>query len=411
MKIIIMAGGKGTRIAGVRSDIPKPMIPVAGRPVLEHQIDVLRTQGYTEIIIVIGHLGTVVRDYFGDGSRFGVHIEYVEECRPLGTAGSLFYMKDKLTEDFLLLNGDLIFDVDLTRFAAYHKEQGGLATILTHPNDHPFDSGVIFTDANHRVTRWLHREDERGWYHNRVNAGLHMLSPQLLEIFDCERKMDLDREVLRPLIEYCTLVAYDSPEYVKDMGTPERFYEVEKDIQSGKVSAKNLSRKQKAVFLDRDGTINQYVGFLRNIEDMHLIDDAAEAIRQINQHGYLAVVTTNQPVLARGEVTWGELDEIHAKMETLLGRQGAYLDAIYLCPHHPDKGFEGEVSELKIVCDCRKPKPGLLLRAARELNIDLKQSWMIGDRNSDVMAGENAGCRTILMKDSLLEAVNQIDWS
>lgn len=411
MITVVMAGGKGTRIAGVRSDIPKPMIPVAGKPVLEHQIDVLRTQGYTEIIIVIGHLGAVVRDYFGDGSRFGVHIEYVEECRPLGTAGSLFYMKDKLTEDFLLLNGDLIFDVDLMRFAAYHKEQGGLATILTHPNDHPFDSGVIFTDANHRVTRWLHREDERGWYHNRVNAGLHMLSPQLLEIFDCERKMDLDREVLRPLIEYCTLVAYDSPEYVKDMGTPERFYEVEKDIQSGKVSAKNLSRKQKAVFLDRDGTINQYVGFLRNIEDMHLIDDAAEAIRQINQHGYLAVVTTNQPVLARGEVTWGELDEIHAKMETLLGRQSAYLDAIYLCPHHPDKGFEGEVSELKIVCDCRKPKPGLLLRAARELNIDLKQSWMIGDRNSDVMAGENAGCRTILMRDSLLEAVNQIDWS
>ncbi len=410
MKIVIMAGGKGTRIAGVRSDIPKPMIPVAGKPVLEHQIDVLRRQGYTDVIFAIGHLGHMVREYFGDGSRFGIRIEYVEETVPLGTAGALFYMKDQLKEDFLLLNGDLIFDVDLARFAAYHREQGGLATILTHPNDHPFDSGVIFTDGEHRVTRWLHREDERGWYHNRVNAGLHMLSPEVLEVFDCERKVDLDREILRPLIDRKALVAYDSPEYIKDMGTPERFCEVEQDILSGKVARKNLSCRQKAVFLDRDGTINEYVGFLRDIEEMRLMEGSAEAIRQINQHGYLAIVVTNQPVLARGEVTWAELDEIHAKMETLLGQQGAYLDAIYLCPHHPDKGFEGEVPELKIECDCRKPKPGLLLRAAQELNIDLEQSWMIGDRESDVLAGERAGCRAILVQGSLLDAVNQIDW-
>ena len=403
-----MAGGKGTRIAGVRSDIPKPMIPVAGKPVLEHQINVLKRQGFTEIIITIGHLGGVIRDHFGDGVRFGVQIEYVEETIPLGTAGALFHMKDRLTEDFLLLNGDLIFDVDLARFAAYHREQGGLATILTHPNDHPFDSGVIFTDGEHRVTRWLHREDERGWYHNRVNAGLHMLSPKMLENFDCERKVDLDRELLRPLIDRKALVAYDSPEYIKDMGTPKRFQEVEKDILSGKVERKNLSCKQKAVFLDRDGTINEYVGFLRNIEEMRLIDGSAEAIRHINQQGYLAVVVTNQPVLARGDVTWDELDEIHAKMETLLGQQGAYLDAIYLCPHHPDNGFEGEVVELKIDCDCRKPKPGLRFQAAKDFNIDLENSWMVGDSEVDVQAGKQAGCRTILLKKTLVEAVEQI---
>ena len=123
----------------------------------------------------------------------------------------------------------------------------------------------------------------------------------------------------------------------------------------------------------------------------------AEAIRHINSSGYLAIVITNQPVIARGEVTVPELDLIHNKMETLLGQEGAYLDAIYFCPHHPDKGFEGEVPELKIDCNCRKPKPGMLLKAAEDFNIDLNQSWMVGDGKNDIEAGKNAGCHTALI--------------
>lgn len=190
------------------------------------------------------------------------------------------------------------------------------------------------------------------------------------------------------------MFCYNSPEYVKDMGTPERYYAVCEDMRLGRVSARTLRHKQKAVFLDRDGTINRYVGFLRNIDDFELIDGAAEAIRQINTLGWLAVVVTNQPVIARGEVSPEELDQIHCKMETLLGQQGAYLDAIYYCPHHPDKGYPGERPELKIKCTCRKPKPGMLLQAAQDLNIDLTQSWMVGDGKNDVEAGRNAGCQT-----------------
>ena len=413
MKVVIMAGGKGTRIAGTYADIPKPMIPVAGKPVLEHQLAVLREQGFRDIILSVGHLGHVIQNHFRDGAAFGVHITCVEEQTPLGTAGALFYLKDVLTEDFMLVNGDLIFDVDIARFAAFHKDNGGLATVFTHPNDHPFDSGIIFTDAAHRVTRWLHREDQRGWYHNRVNAGLHMLSPKLLEspIFSEERKADLDRDLLRPLIGSGNLIAYSSPEYVKDMGTPERCLEVEADILSGRVAGKNLSKKQKAVFLDRDGTINEYVGFLTDINDFRLLEGSAEAVREINKCGYLAVVVTNQPVVARGDVTFEELDEIHAKMETLLGEQGAYIDAVYCCPHHPDKGFAGEVPELKMECECRKPKPGLLLRAARDFNIDLENSWMVGDSERDVLAGRQAGCRTVRLQGSLLDAVRRMSLS
>jgi len=401
MKIVIMAGGKGTRIASVNAEVPKPMIPVNGKPVLEHTIECISRQGYTDFILVVGHLGHIITEYFGEGSRFGVTIRYIEEKIPLGTAGALFYLQDELTEDFLLVNGDIIFDINIDRMYQYHKSHGKLATILTHPNSHPYDSGIILADEKGCVYRWLHKEEPRKWYCNRVNAGIHMLSPMIFQLengtlFAAEKKLDLDRDVLKAIIPQGQLYVYDSPEYVKDMGTPDRLQAVSADIENGVVQTRNWKNKQKAIFLDRDGTINQYVGFLRNIDDFELISGVAEAIKAWNNAGYLVIVVTNQPVIARGEVTIEELQEIHNKMETLLGEEGAYVDAIYYCPHHPDKGFEGEVKELKIKCDCRKPNPGMLLKAAKDYNIDLSQSYMIGDSENDVLAGEAAGCKTIL---------------
>ena len=421
MKVVIMAGGKGTRISSVASDIPKPMIKVEGIPVLEREIECLREQGFTDIIITVSHLGQIIMDYFGDGSGsspttgrpFGVHIEYYFEKEPLGNAGALFKIKDKLTSDFLLLNADAMFDVDFNRFVAFHRKHGGLVTLFTHPNSHPYDSGLIIANKNGLVEKWLTKEDERPtYYKNRVNAGLHVINPKVLELVGINAdsvgkvdangkpvKVDLDRQLLKPLAGTGKMFCYDSPEYVKDMGTPERYYSVCKDCEESRISAKNLKNKQKAIFLDRDGTINKYVGFLRNIDDFELIDGVAEAIRKINESGYLAVVVTNQPVVARGEVSFEELEEIHSKMETLLGKEGAYLDAIYYCPHHPHKGYEGERPELKIDCDCRKPKPGMLLKAAEDFNIDLSKSWMVGDGENDIQAGINAGCKTVLLSN------------
>lgn len=423
MKVIIMAGGKGERIACVNSEVPKPMIPILNKPILEYAVECLKRQGFTDIILVVGHLAYVVQDYFGDGSGnspvtgkpFGVSIEYVTEDTPLGTAGALYLLKDRLTEDFLLLNGDIIFDIDVRRFYDAHKKKGGIATLLTHPNNHPYDSGIIVADENGCVKDWLHKEDKRLWYQNRVNAGIHMISNHIFDkkfgLFQELKKVDLDRDVLKPLISSKQLIVYDSPEYIKDMGTPERFYSVIKDIKTGKVEAKNLSNRQRAVFLDRDGTINKYVGFLRNADDFELLPEAAQAVKKMNELGYLAIVVTNQPVIARGEVAWEQLKEIHNKMETLLGQEGAYLDGVYFCPHHPHKGYKGEVPELKMECECRKPKPGMLLQAAKEYNIDLSQSWMIGDSSNDIEAGKAAGCHTCLLEDgfSLKDAVDKIE--
>lgn len=394
MKAVIMAGGKGTRIASINAEVPKPMIGIDGKPILQYQIECLARQGITDILLVIGYLGRIIEEYFGDGNAFGVQISYIWEETPLGTAGALYYLKNNITADFLLMNGDSIFDVDIGRFRKAHVKNGGLVTILTHPNDHPYDSGVIIADENGVVIKWLTREEERGWYKNRVNAGLHIISPELLERFECLEKKDLDRDILKPLIAEHNLYIYDSPEYVKDMGTPDRYYSVTEDIRSGRVESRNLLHRQKAIFLDRDGTINKYVGFLTNIDDFELIDGVAEAIRRLNQSGYLVIVVTNQPVIARGEVTVRELDLIHNKMETLLGNEGAYVDDIFYCPHHPDRGFSGERPEYKIECSCRKPRPGMILEAAKKYNIDIEKSWMVGDSINDIEAGKNAGCKT-----------------
>ena len=418
MKVVFMAGGKGTRISSVASDIPKPMIGICGKPVLEHEIVCLREQGFTDFIITVGHLGEAIIDYFGDGGAFGVHIEYYIEKELLGNAGALFRLKDKLTEDFLLLNADVLFDIDFNRFVAFHKSRGGLVTLFTHPNNHPYDSGLIVTDKNGAVEQWLTKEDARPeFYANRVNAGIHVISPEVLKTQIDTPKIDLDRQLLKPLAGTGKMFAYDSPEYVKDMGTPERYESVSRDFESGVVQSRNLRNKQKAIFLDRDGTINEYVGFLTDINDFRLAPGAGEAVKRINQSGYLAVVITNQPVIARGEVTVAQLDEIHKKMETLLGEDGAFVNAIYYCPHHPHKGYAGEVAELKIDCDCRKPKAGLLYRAAEDFNIDLTRSWMIGDGETDVECGKNGGCHTAKIGEngkadvsgnSLLECVNII---
>ena len=406
-----MAGGKGTRISSVASDIPKPMIKIGDKPILELEIESLKKQGFNDFIITISHLGNIIKDYFGDGSKFGVNIDYYFEEVPLGNAGALFRIKDKLTEDFLLINADSLFDIDFNRFVNFHKEKGALVSLFVHPNNHPYDSGLIITDDNSSVIKWLNKEDERKeYYQNKVNAGIHIVAPKVLDVNIDKEKIDLDRDVLKPLCNTGKMFAYSSSEYVKDMGTPERLKQVIADYIDGKASRKNLLNKQKVIFLDRDGTINKYVGFLTDINDFELLKDSASAIKKINDSDYLCIVVTNQPVIARGEVTFDELKEIHNKMETLLGKEGAYLDAIYYCPHHPDSGFEGEIKELKIECDCRKPKPGMLLKAAKDFNIDLTSSYMIGDSDNDVAAGRNAGCKCIKIDTdgSLLEAINQI---
>ena len=402
MKAVIQAGGKGTRISEITGDvIPKPMLEISGYPILYHQMMNLKKNGITDITVIIGHLGNVIKDYFGDGKQFGLNISYVEEDpqKPLGTAGSLYFLKDKLKENFVFLLADVFIDIDFEKMEQYHIANNADVTLLTHPNGHPFDSDLVVEEGG-VVKAFDYKSNDRTTYNykNLVNAGVMIFSPSIFKYLTELRKYNYEKDIIVPLINEGKVVSYKSSEYAKDMGTPERYRRVQEDYNSGICDAKNLANKQKAIFLDRDGTINEYVGFLRKEEDFRLIPGVSEAIKKINNSGYLAIVVTNQPVIARGEVTEEGLEEIHKKMETLLGLDGAYIDDIYYCPHHPDKGFEGEIPELKIECDCRKPKTGMLEKAAREHNIDLSSSIMIGDSTLDIKMAENAGMKSVLLK-------------
>ena len=152
-----------------------------------------------------------------------------------------------------------------------------------------------------------------------------------------------------------------------------------------------------AVFLDRDGTINEERGHIQTPEDLALLSGAAAAIRRLNGSQYLTVVVTNQSVIARGKCTEAGMEAIHNRLQLLIGEDGASIDRIYYCPHYPDQGIPGGRQDLTIVCDCRKPEPGLIMRAAKDMNIDLNLSWMVGDTTSDIEAANRAGIRSILL--------------
>lgn len=398
---VIQAGGKGTRMRELTHDeIPKPLLLINGKPMIEWQILQLKKYGIKEFVFITGHLGEKIEDYFMNGSKWGVSIEYIRENVPLGSAGALYhvkkYAKDK---DVILVFGDVMFELDWNRFIAFHEKKNGVVTLLVHPNAHPYDSDLLIVDQNDMVRGIDSKNNVRNYsYKNCVNAGLSIFKGSLLEQITEEKRLDYESQLVEPLMKNGQAFAYNTPEYVKDAGTPDRFVAVCKEQLDGVWDAKCLENKQKAVFLDRDGTINIHKGFLRRADQFELIQGAAKGIEKLNHSPYLVIVATNQPVIARGGCTFEELDNIHMKMETELGKKGAFLNDVFFCPHHPHKGYQGEIPEFKIECDCRKPKTGMLLKAADKYNIDLAQSWYVGDTTMDIKTGTNAGMRTVLVK-------------
>lgn len=396
-----MAGGKGTRLASVtKNEVPKPMVDVLGKPLLERQIEVLKRNNITEVTFIIGYLGNVIRNYFGDGSKFGIKVDYIEENEPLGTAGSFYYLKEKVNnKPFFLIFGDVLFDVDLQRMLEFHNTKNSLATLFVHPNSHPFDSDLVEIDSDGKIIKFDSKHNVRNyWYKNCVNAGLYILDGSVCNIVSDPTKIDLEKDILSKLIEDKKPVfGYKSPEYIKDIGTVERIEAACKDIESGFISKRCLKNKQKCIFLDRDGTINILKGLLYKETDFELENTVIDAIKRINASEYLCIVVTNQPVVARGLCSIADVENIHKKMESILGTSGVYLDDVFYCPHHPDKGYPEENPAYKIKCHCRKPDTGMLESAAAKYNIDLSQSWIVGDTTMDIQTGVNAKMHTALV--------------
>ncbi len=410
MQLVIVAGGKGTRLKDMlAADMPKPMVEVDGKPLLEHQVLLARKYGIRDILMLTGYGAEHIERYFGDGSAWGVRIRCLRETQPLGTAGALLDARDKLDDMFLVMYGDTMVNVDLQRMINAHPAEAS-ATLLVHPNDHPQDSDLVEMNERDEIVAFHpYPHAANANLQNLVNAALYVFSKQAIEF--AKSPADIAKQLFPALLANGkTLHGYRSREYIKDAGTPERLERIRRDYQSGRIASASFDTRAPAVFLDRDGTLNHDCGWLNTPEQLELLPGAAEAVRAINRSGRLAVLITNQPVIARGECTEAGLRQIHNRLEWLLGEGHAYLDAIYYCPHHPAKGYPGERSDLKIVCTCRKPATGLLEAATRDLNIDVNRSWMVGDNAIDIQAAQNFGIRSVLVsgKVTIRNAVDQI---
>ena len=405
------------------TDVPKPMARIGERTLLEHQFDLLRRHGLSDVFILSGHLAHVIFERIKDGSAYGLQVTHIVEPCPLGTAGSVALLKHFLHERFLVLYGDVMFDMDLERLIAFDRLENSAATLVVHPNNHPDDSDLVEMDEDGTIAAFHPKPRlPGGHYHNLVNAGAYILSPEVFPHIASGLSLDFGRDILPALLRSGKrLRGYRTSEYLSDMGTPERWRKVTDDYLSGRIARRNRRNERPAIFLDRDGVLLRHVDNLSRLEDVELLAGVGSAAAAINASDYLAVVVTNQPMIAKGFLTPVGLRAIHKKMETLLGREHAFVDAIYYCPHHPDAGFRGEVRHLKGPCACRKPNPGMLLQAAQEWNIDLPNSWMIGDRESDLIAGKRASCTTVHLRGdapgsawadhsaaSLLESVHAI---
>ena len=397
--LTIIAGGKGSRLAGVLGDQPKALVSVGGKTVLQHQLELAAASGISDVTIFAGYLAGRIANLVGDGSQFGLAARVLVEDKPSGTAGALLRSLDLLPEHFFVLYGDVMLAVDLQGMAAHHLDQDADFTAMAHPNDHPFDSDLLEIDENDWVTA-LHAcpHSPNQFFANSVNAALYVVRREALRPWaKASGKKDFVKDVMADLLA-CggRVLAHRSSEYIKDIGTPTRLERVAADWKARRIGIGHSDRRP-AVFLDRDGTLNVEKGGLRSPEQLELIAGAASALRSLREAGFLLVVLTNQPVIARGEASEGEVAAIHRRLEWELGKQGAYLDAIYICPHHPDAGFPGERPELKFRCGCRKPATGLFERACRELHIDRAASWMIGDQTRDIEMARRIGLRSILV--------------
>ncbi len=398
---VILAGGKGTRLASVLNGLPKPLVDVCGKPLLLHQLELLCAHGFTDTLVMVNHRADAIQEWL-IGVDLPISVRLIDDGEPRGTAGAVLAALDELEPEFLVMYGDTMLAVDLTRFWAWHHAVPGAdVSLFLHPNDHPQDSDLVEIDESGRILAFhAYPHPADAWLPNLVNAALYVVRRESLRAWvNSVGPLDFGKDLFpRMLAAGATLRGYASPEYIKDAGTPGRLERVRNALTSGAIRRASLNKPQRAVFLDRDGTLNVEHGLIRRAEDLEVFPFVGSATRRLNEAEWRTVLVSNQPIIARGEVTQSELRRIHARLETEIGRDHAYLDRIYVCPHHPDRGFPGERPELKIRCDCRKPEPGLILQAQSDLNIDLANSWYIGDATPDLGAAEKAAVSSILVE-------------
>jgi histidinol-phosphate phosphatase family protein len=395
MHAAIIAGGLGTRAAAMTADlIPKALLPVAGVPIIFRQMRVLRREGVTRVSVLAGHLGEQLRPALeAEASTLGLPLQVIVEPKPLGTAGCLAAL-DPGTQDILIVYGDMLFDLTLPPVLEFHRRKNALVTVVAHPNDHPRSSDLL-VERDGLVQEILPRRQPRPDDHrNLVPAGLYLATPAFFAALEPGATADMINDVLPRLIATgCSIAAYSTPEYLRDVGSPERHALAERDLLGGRVRALNRAHPLPAIFFDCDGVLNEEPGDPGVVvpDQVKAIPGAGAAVRGAREAGLLTVAVTNRPQLAKGLVTFEGVEHILGRLEALLAQDGGVLDRIYFCPHYPVSGFAGEIAALKIHCECRKPGTLLLRQALADLPIDRARSMLIGDSLRDIGAARGIG--------------------
>lgn len=403
----ILAGGLGTRVEKISNQKPKSLMIVDGKTLLERQIDLLTSNGVNEIHLLLGYRAQQIIDFVRSLPKTtSVNIHFHIEDIPLGTGGALLSFLKTSPGIIGVSHGDLYIDTDISQFINKVINTNCDWGQIVHPSSHVFDSDIVVTNESQQILTYaLKPHGSNLKFRNLTNAGIYFFKTNFanaaIKYFrDVVSPFDLDRDLLPRLLELGFKgYGYEDIGTCMDVGTPERINKFDLWLQSDPFRG----RIRPMVFIDRDGIINEDTGWISSIDDFKMYSDVPSSIAQLNNLGVRVVIVTNQPVVARGDISLVELSKLHIHLESLLAKDSAYVDGIYFCPHHPVSGFLNEVASLKRDCFCRKPEIGLFLSALEKFPTDLSRAFMIGDSWRDEKASQKLGISFLPTRNYLPE--------
>ncbi len=409
IKAVIAIGGKGTRLNEITKGLPKPLFPVQGISTLERCCQQLSRNNIVDIAVTISYKeDLIINELNIIKEKHNVDFNIFKEEEPLGECGALWHLKEKLDDDFLFINGDLIFSLDLSRLFKFHNDLDSCLTLVTHPSSHPEDSDLVSVVNGSLVDKLFFKEKcniENASKAFLGNSGISLIKKTILNDIDppdnIKNSSIFSHLVSKAFNKKIRVFSYNTSEYIHDMGTPNRLNKVEDDIRNNLLDSKSYINRQTALFLDRDNTLiecgeKQYIC---SLSEMVILKDNILKLSSLSKNFSTIIVVTNQPQVSMGRLTLYELNKIHSTLIYECRKLNLLIDDIIFCPHHPHGGFNDEIKVLKYDCFCRKPKPGMLIEASYYKNIDLSNSLFIGDSERDRECAENAGCDFNFVQD------------
>jgi mannose-1-phosphate guanylyltransferase / phosphomannomutase len=398
--VVILAGGKGTRLKKLLKNKSKCLAIVNKKTILEKIYFILNKQSFNSIYIIINKTQTDIVNFI---QKKKLHIKIIFEDQYLGDGGALSNLKiidNFRKKKFIIINGDLLINFNFKKFLTFHKKNKSQITLTCHPNDHPYDSDLLVSNKKNELVKILSKPHKKSLiFKNLASAGIFVINGQLIKSIPNKKQKFNDHIIPFFLKNNSKIYIYRTIEFVKDIGTVNRIKMATKIEKSNKFKNSLKKNSIPAIFLDRDGVINEEINY--TVEDPTiLLPKTLTALKFINKSEYLSIIITNQPSVAKGFIKQHDLEFLHNKLETKLGMNGVYIDDIFYCPHHPQKGFKGEIKKFKIICNCRKPKIGLVLEAIKKYNINLKKSYFIGNSASDYLCAKQAQVKYINISKS-----------